>query len=163
MKDPLVYQFLKPIYLSVEGMRSNDGYEILIKMIEVDQSRISNLDSTQFTIKSWSITLVSLLVGFTFQYGNKAFLYVGIVATILFGILDYLYRRVQLNHVERSSNIIEYIQNTYLENSHNINIQIHFGKYKRNFLKNNSIIFLFHGFVILMLIIVIFIPINVKK
>ncbi len=29
------------------------------------------------------------------SYPEKAFLYVGIVATILFGILDYLYRRVQ--------------------------------------------------------------------
>ncbi|NEU77587.1 hypothetical protein [Nostoc sp. UIC 10630] len=71
-------------------MKSNEVYEILIKTLEVDQSRISNLDSTQFTIKGWSITLVSLLVGFTFQYKNKAFLYIGIVATILFGILDYL-------------------------------------------------------------------------
>ena len=157
------YKKLCQCYLSVEGMKSNDIYEILIKMIEVDQSRISNLDSTQFTIKGWSITLVSLLVGFTFQYGNKAFLYVGIVATILFGILDYLYRRVQLNHVERSNNVLEYIQNTYLENSQTINIQKPFGKYKRNFLKDNSTIFLFHGSVILMLIILVFIPINVKK
>ncbi|MGJ5631180.1 hypothetical protein [Nostoc sp. CALU 1950] len=139
-------------------MKSNEVYEILIKTLEVDQSRISNLDSTQFTIKGWSITLVSLLVGLTFQYKNKAFLYIGIVAIILFVILDYLYRRVQLNHVERSTNILEYIQNTYLENSQNINIQIPFGKYRKNFIKDNSIIFLFHGFVILMLIILIFIP-----
>ncbi len=139
-------------------MKSNEVYEIFIKTLEVDQSRISNLDSTQFTIKGWSITLVSLLVGLTFQYKNQAFLYIGIVATILFGILDYLYRRVQLNHVERSTNILEYLQNTYLDNIQNINIQIPFGKYRRNFLKDNSIIFLFHGFVILMLIILIFIP-----
>lgn len=141
-------------------MKSNDVYEILIKTLEVDQSRISNLDSTQFTIKGWSITLVSLLIGFTFQYKNKAFLYVGIVATLLFGILDYLYRRVQLNHAERSTNILEYLQSNYLDNSQDINIQIPFGKYRTNFLKDNSIIFLFHGFVILMLIILIFIPIQ---
>lgn len=57
----------------------------------------------------------------------------------------------------------EYIQNTSLENSQTINIQKPFGKYKRNFLKDNSTIFLFHGSVILMLIILVFIPINVKK
>lgn len=140
-------------------MKSDAAYEILIKMIEIDQNRISSLDSTKFTIKGWSITLVSLLVGFTFQYKNKAFLLVGIVATILFGILDYLYRRVQLNHVERSSNILQHIQNTYLSNSHNINIQNPFGKYKRNIFKDNLVILLFHLSLILMLMILVLIPI----
>ena len=64
-------------------MKSDNAYEILIKILEIDQNRISSLDSTKFTIKGWSITLVSLLVGFTFQYENKVFLYLGIVATIL--------------------------------------------------------------------------------
>ena len=131
-----------------------------MKILEIDQNRISSLDSTKFTIKGWSITLVSLLVGFTFQYKNKAFLYVGIVATILFGILDYLYRKVQLNHVERSSNILQDIQNVYLEDNNNVNIQKPFGRYKRNFFKDNSIILLFHFSLIFMLIIVVFIPIK---
>lgn len=141
-------------------MKSDDAYEILIKILEIDQTRISNLDSTKFTIKGWSITLVSLLVGFTFQYKNKVFLFIGIVVTVLFGILDYLYRRVQLNHVERSSNILQHIQNTYLDNDNSVDIQKPFGKYKRNLFKDNSIILLFHFSFILMLIILVLIPIQ---
>ena len=79
---------------------------------------------------------------------------------MLFGILDYLYRKVQLNHVERSSNILQDIQNVYLEDNNNVNIQKPFGRYKRNFFKDNSIILLFHFSLIFMLIIVVLIPIK---
>lgn len=85
--------------------------ELLLKILEIDQSRISSLDSTRFTIKGWSITLVSALVGLTFDNsGNNCspvLLGVGILATVIFFLIDLSYRKVQLNHAHRSDYIQE--------------------------------------------------------
>ena len=89
--------------------------ELLLKILEIDQSRISSLDSTRFTVKGWSITLVSALAGLTFNSsGNSSgnncspvLLGVGVVATVIFFFIDLSYRKVQLDHAHRSDYIQE--------------------------------------------------------
>ena len=76
----------------------------------------------------------------------------GIVATIFFGILDYMYRKVQLNHVERASKIQKHLQKEYLTDNIEIDIQKPFGRYQKNFLKDNSTILIFHISMMLILI-----------
>lgn len=80
--------------------------ENLLKLLEIETSRISNLDSTLFTIKGWTVTLVSALVGFAFTTSdNKEFtarkelLILAIVSTTIFMSTDIAFRRVQLGHV----------------------------------------------------------------
>ncbi len=67
-------------------------------------NRINSLDSTLFTIKGWTVTLVSGLVGFAFTKKcpdyNQVWLIVAIAATATFMIVDIAFRRVQLGHVE---------------------------------------------------------------
>ncbi len=89
-------------------------YEVLTSTRELDLDRISSLDSTTFTIKGWTITLVTALISLTLQQRNHAFLYIGIGATVLFAILDFFYRKVQLNHVERVIRIERYLESEYL-------------------------------------------------
>jgi hypothetical protein len=67
-------------------------------------NRINSLDSTLFTIKGWTVTLVSGLVGFAFTKKcpdfNQVWLILAIAATATFMIVDIAFRRVQLGHVE---------------------------------------------------------------
>lgn len=90
-------------------------YEILLKLLEIDQNRISTLDVTIFTIKGWAVTLVSALVGLAIQQNNQNFLGIGIVAIAFFAYFDFRYRRVQLRHIERSLSIQRYFKQYYLD------------------------------------------------
>jgi hypothetical protein len=69
-------------------------YEVLINTREVDFDRISSLDSTTFTIKGWTVTLVTALIGLAIQQSSNVFLYIGIGITIFFAIFDFFYRKI---------------------------------------------------------------------
>jgi len=80
--------------------------ENLFKVFEIETSRISDLDSTLFTIKGWAVTLVSALVGFALTTSantqftvKKELLILAIVSTTIFMITYIAFRRVQLGHV----------------------------------------------------------------
>src|SRR6266545_1586587 len=86
-------------------MATNDK-EDLLHVLEIETSRISNLDSTIFTIKGWTITLVSALVGFAFTTASssgflldRALLLLATGATVIFMLIDIHFRSVQLRHV----------------------------------------------------------------
>ncbi|MBD2104828.1 hypothetical protein [Leptolyngbya sp. FACHB-261] len=96
-------------------MENDREYEILLKLLEIDQNRISALDVTSFTIKGWAITLVSALIGFAIQQHDKRFLGIGIAAITFFAYFDFRYRKVQLSHVERSSSIQKHFKQYYLD------------------------------------------------
>ena len=91
--------------------------ENLLKLLEIETGRISNLDSTLFTIKGWTVTLVSALVGFAFTTSdNKEFtarkdlVSLAIVSTTIFMITDIAFRRVQLGHVAIAIRIKKLLQ-----------------------------------------------------
>jgi hypothetical protein len=46
----------------------------------------------------------------------RELLYIGIVSTGLFALVDFFYRKVQLVHVERVLQIEKYLESTYLNN-----------------------------------------------
>lgn len=101
--------------------------ENLLKVLEVETSRISSLDSTLFTIKGWAVTLVSALVGFAFTTSDnkqlaarKELLILAIVATTIFMFIDIVFRRVQLKHVAIVTRIKKLLQGK-LEDS-NLNV-----------------------------------------
>lgn len=89
-------------------------YEVLTSTRGVDLDRISSLDSTTFTIKGWAVTLVTALISLAIQQKNPIFLYIGLVPTIFFGMIDYFYRKIQLSHVERVVRIERYLELKYL-------------------------------------------------
>jgi hypothetical protein len=91
--------------------------ENLLKLLEIETSRISNLDSTLFTIKGWTVTLVSVLVGFAFTTSNnreftarKDLVILAIVSTTIFMITDIAFRKVQLGHVAIATRIRRLLQ-----------------------------------------------------
>lgn len=83
---------------------SKTDEENLLKVLEIETNRINSLDSTLFTIKGWTVTLVSVLVGFAFKGSpsnpDRVWLILAIVATAIFAIVDLAFRKVQLGHVE---------------------------------------------------------------
>lgn len=82
---------------------STTDEENLLKVLEIETSRISQLDSTLFTIKGWAVTLVSALVGFALNNkestAKKELLILAVVSAATFMITDIVFRRVQLRHV----------------------------------------------------------------
>jgi hypothetical protein len=83
---------------AVDGPRTE---ELLLKLFEVDQQRITALDASIVAIRGWTITLDSVLAGFAVSDGVGAFLLVALLATVFFTVLDLGFRGVQLRHVDR--------------------------------------------------------------
>jgi hypothetical protein len=74
--------------------------ERLMTLFQVDQQRISALDTIMMTIRGWTVTLVSAIVGFSLSQHHRSLLPVAMVGTVLFGLLDVGYRRTQLLHAQ---------------------------------------------------------------
>jgi hypothetical protein len=79
--------------------------EPLWRLFEVDQQRITALDTSIVAIRGWAITLDSALAGFAVSQHNRAFLLVALLATAFFTVLDLGFRGVQLRHVDRARKI----------------------------------------------------------
>ena len=87
--------------------------ERLWTLFQVDQQRISALDTIMMTIRGWTVTLVSALVGFSLSQHHRNLLPVAIVGAALFGLLDVGYRRVQLLHVDRARKVEQVVAPGY--------------------------------------------------
>jgi uncharacterized membrane protein len=111
-------------------------YEVLINTREVDFDRISSLDSTTFTIKGWTVTLVTALIGLAIQQSSNVFLYIGIGVTIIFAIFDFFYRKIQLSHVERVVQIEKYLVTQYLSGVEVKDLKKSFDSFNKNPGKN---------------------------
>ena len=79
--------------------------EQLWTLFKIDQQRIGALDTNMITIRGWTITLVSALVGFSLSQHHPSFLLVAMVGAVLFGLLDVRYRTTQLLHASRADKI----------------------------------------------------------
>jgi hypothetical protein len=74
-------------------------------LMQLDQQRITALDTVSVAIRGWVVTLDSALVAFAFTKASPDAIAVAITATLLFLPLDFRYRRTQLLHAQRSSRI----------------------------------------------------------
>jgi hypothetical protein len=79
--------------------------EPLWRLFEVDQQRITALDTSIVAIRGWAITLDSALAGFAVSQHNRAFFLVALLATAFFTVLDLGFRSVQLRHVDRARRV----------------------------------------------------------
>ena len=79
--------------------------EPLWRLFEVDQQRITALDTSIVAIRGWAITLDSALAGFALSQHNQAFFLVALLATAFFTVLDLGFRNVQLRHVDRARRV----------------------------------------------------------
>jgi hypothetical protein len=79
--------------------------EPLWRLFEVDQQRITALDTSIVAIRGWAITLDSALAGFAVSQHSRAFLLVALLATAFFMVLDLGFRGVQLRHVDRARRV----------------------------------------------------------
>ena len=82
-------------------------------LFQVDQGRISALDTIMMTIRGWTVTLVSALVGFSLSQHHRNLLAVAVAATVLFAMLDVGYRRVQLLHIDRARKVEQEVAPAY--------------------------------------------------
>ena len=87
--------------------------EQLWTLLQVDQQRISALDTIAMTIRGWTVTLVSAIVGFALAQHHRNLLPVAIVGTVLLMLLDVGYRSTQLRHVDRAGKIVKEIAPGY--------------------------------------------------
>ncbi len=62
-----------------------------IKYIEILQAAISRMNSNSFSIKGWSVTLLSAIIAVAVSLKNVQFVYVAIVPCLLFWVLDSIY------------------------------------------------------------------------
>jgi hypothetical protein len=62
--------------------------EPLWRLFEIDQQRITALDTSIVAIRGWAITLDSALAGFAVSQHSRAFLLVALLATAFFMVLD---------------------------------------------------------------------------
>jgi uncharacterized membrane protein len=90
----------------------NDG-ERLWNLLEIDQGRISTLDTIAMTIRTWAVTLVSAIIGFSFTEHNKKLLLAAAGASLLFCLLDVRYRTTQLLHASRVDRVEQAIIPTH--------------------------------------------------
>jgi hypothetical protein len=74
-------------------------------LFEVDQERITALDTLLIAIRGRVITLDSALAGFAVSQDNRAFFLVALIATPFFTVLDLGFRSVQLRHVDRARRV----------------------------------------------------------
>jgi uncharacterized membrane protein len=93
-----------------QGSPEREG---LWTLFQVDQQRISALDTTMMTIRGWTVTLVSALVGFSLSQHHRDLLPVAMVGTVLFALLDVRYRRTQILHADRSYKVEQAVAPSY--------------------------------------------------
>jgi hypothetical protein len=62
-----------------------------IKYIEILQAAISRMNSNSFSIKGWSVTLLSAIIAVAVSLKSIQFVYVAMVPCLLFWILDSIY------------------------------------------------------------------------
>jgi hypothetical protein len=82
-------------------------------LLQIDQQRITALDTVSVAIRGWVVTLDSALVSFAFTKADPIVIAVAIAATLLFLPLDLRYRRVQLLHAVRSNRIEQEVAADY--------------------------------------------------
>jgi hypothetical protein len=89
------------------------GADGLWTLLQVDQQRVTALDTVSVAIRGWVVTLDSALAGVAFTKGNSGLIAVAIAATLLFLPLDLQYRRTQLLHSQRSDQIEQQVAPQY--------------------------------------------------
>jgi hypothetical protein len=82
-------------------------------LLQIDQQRITALDTVAVAIRGWVVTLDSALASFAFTKADPIVIAVAIGATLLFLPLDLRYRRVQLLHADRSNRIEQQVAADY--------------------------------------------------
>jgi hypothetical protein len=91
----------------------NPGPDGLWTFLQVDQQRITALDTVSVAIRGWVVTLDSTLTGFALTKADPGLIAVAIAATLLFLPLDLQYRRVQLGHADRVDRIEQQVADEY--------------------------------------------------
>lgn len=81
------------------------GSSGLWTLMQLDQQRITALDTVSMAIRGWVVTLDSALVTFAFTKSSPGVIAVAAAVTLLLLPLDFRYRRTQLMHVQRSNRI----------------------------------------------------------
>jgi uncharacterized membrane protein len=82
-------------------------------LFQVDQQRISALDTIAMTIRGWMVTLVAAIVGFSLSQHHRNLLLVAMVGAAFFGVLDVEYRHTQLLHAKRANKVERKVAQNY--------------------------------------------------
>ncbi len=95
--------------------------ELLIQLLEMEMNRVNSLDSTLFTTRGWAITLISATTSLSLfnsnstktDYSGISFFIVALFITIVFFVIELLYRNVQLHHVQETRSLRKIIKSRY--------------------------------------------------
>jgi uncharacterized membrane protein len=82
-------------------------------LFQIDQQRITALDTIMITIRGWTITVMTAIAGFSLSQHDHSILLAAVAGTVLFGLLDVRYRRTQLLHASRVDRIEEAVASEY--------------------------------------------------
>lgn len=83
-------------------------------LFQIDQQRLSALETIMLTIRGWTVTLASALAGFALSQHHRSLLLIAMAGTVLFGLLDVGYMRTLLFHVNRIRRVEQEIAPEYI-------------------------------------------------
>ena len=89
-------------------MSTNDKDDLL-RVLEIETSRVCSLDSTIFLIKGWTVALVTGLLAFSSTKEKlttiREILCLALASALVFMITDLIFRKVQLGHVKTTRRV----------------------------------------------------------
>lgn len=128
-----------------------------IKHLEFIQNVITRMNSNSFQIKGWAITVVSAFLALYASNKNEIFIFIAIIPTILFGLLDTYYlqlerkfRLIYDNIIDPAINVTPF--NMSLDQLNNNNNNKNEEKTFFSVMKSPSILYLYLSICILLLL-----------
>ncbi|NOZ90740.1 MAG: hypothetical protein GXO60_05605 [Epsilonproteobacteria bacterium] len=93
-------------------------FQVLLKEFELLNSIIKDLDTRIFQIKSWSISIFSAIIGLSILNNKPILLFIPLITSLLFWVIEGLYKMYQKIFIER---LLE-IENFFNKEKTNIKI-----------------------------------------
>lgn len=126
-----------------------------IKHLEFTQNVITRMNSNSFQIKGWAITVVSAFLALYASNKNEVYIFIAIIPTILFGLLDTYYlqlerkfRLIYHNIIDPAINVTPFNMSLDQLNNNKMNEETTFF----SVMKSPSILYLYLSICILLLL-----------
>lgn len=92
------------------GTKFDYQFELLKFELDTLQQGIRNYDSILFVIKGWAITIFSAVILFSAQVEKPIYLLLCVISTLLFWLLDGVFKAIQRAYTLRYNEIEKFLQ-----------------------------------------------------
>lgn len=93
-------------------------FEILLEEMKIQQQHVRHYFTFIFVIKGWAITVFSGLLYYAYREQEVAFLYFGFMATMLFWLLDALFKTSQRIYNISYLEIEDFLRNDFIKKAY---------------------------------------------